>query len=212
MSRFRAVWFWIVAAVSVALVFGILVTGVRAAESDPMVSTKQLVDDALGILRNKQLSIGEKRRELKSAVEPRFDFAEMAHSSLSPKWDSLSPEQRQAFVALFTAFMEDAYLNKIQDYSGQDIRFTGETIDGAGNATIMSSVVGGGSDEPIGLDFRLKLNGGHWTIYDVLIDGISMTANYRSQFTHVIDRQGFGALMDEMEKKRANLDAMLGQR
>lgn len=211
MSRFRTIWFWIVAAVSAALIFGILVTGVRAAEQDPMTSTRQMVDDALGILRNNQISIAEKRRELRSAVEPKFDFADMAHSSLSSRWDSLSPEQRESFVTLFTAFIEDAYLNKIQDYSGQEIRFTGQSADKEGYATIRSSVVGGG-EEPIGLDFRLRLNGGNWMIYDVLIDGISMTANYRSQFTHVIDRDGFSALMDMMEKKRANLEAMLGRR
>lgn len=212
MSRFRNIWFWIVAGASVALIIGILVTGVRADEPDPRASAEQLVGQALAILRNKQLGIAEKRRELKSAVEPRFDFADMAHSSLSAKWDSLTSEQRQAFVALFTAFIEDAYLNKIQDYSGQDIRFISQSIDGGGHATIASSVEGGGSEEPIAMVFLLKLNGDHWVIYDVVIDGISMTANYRAQFTRVIDRQGFGALMDEMEKKRANLDAMLGRR
>ena len=177
-----------------------------------MASTRQLVDDALGILRNKQISIAEKRRELKSAVEPRFDFADMAHSSLSTKWDSLSPEQHQSFVALFTAFIEDAYLNKIQDYSGQQVQFLGESQPDPGYAQVRSQILQPGGKQPVAVNYVLRQENGRWLIYDVTVENISIIANYRNQFNRVINRSGFDTLMADLKNKQEQLASQLGTR
>src|SRR5580704_220558 len=84
----------------------------------PMATTKSFVDQALQILRDKNTPVIERRRQLKSVIEPRMDFTEMSRSALGYHWRSLTPDQRAQFSTLFTSFIEDAYLSKIQDYSG----------------------------------------------------------------------------------------------
>lgn len=181
-----------------------------AQDPDAMASTRQLVDNALIILRNQQLSLTDKRRNLRGLAETRFDFPDMAQAAMSPRWNGLTEAQRDAYVKGFTAFIEDAYLNKIQDYSGQDIQFVRETVDGPAGAVVYTSVVKSG-DEPIALNFRLRRQNGQWEIYDLVIDDISIIGSYRAQFTRVLNNQGFDALMTVLMQKRQELDALLGQ-
>lgn len=178
--------------------------------ADATASTHELVDRALMILRDPRLSLTDKRRELRHVAETRFDFPDMARAAMSPRWSGLSSDQREAYVKGFTAFIEDAYLNKIQDYSGQDIEFIKETSDGPGGAVVYTTVIKRG-DEPIALNFHLRRQNGQWEIYDLVIDDISVIGSYRAQFARVLHNQGFNTLMTVLTQKQQELDALLGK-
>jgi phospholipid transport system substrate-binding protein len=132
----------------------------------------------------------------------------MAHASLGDHWNDLNGEQRAAYTRLYTSFIEDAYLNQIQDYSGQRIDVVRQDLNDS-VADVYSTIVNPG-DEPIDLDFRFELKNGTWKIYDVAIDDISMTSNYRTQFDRVIREQGFDSLMSSLHAKQMKLAASLG--
>jgi phospholipid transport system substrate-binding protein len=188
------------------------VTGAVAADSAPaMQTTRQLVDKALVILRDPSLTLNEKRRRLRALAEGDFDFPEMARSAMGPRWDTISAEQRADYSRLFTAFIEDAYLNKIQDYSGQDIQFVAERVTGPGYAEVDTRVTKPGED-PISLTFLLRRSPKGWEIYDLVFDNISIVGSYRAQFAHLIDTQGFDKLMVVMRQKQQRLDAELGSK
>ena len=179
--------------------------------SDAMTTVRGTVSQVLNILNDHQSSQQERRRRLIAVVAGHFDFADMARSSLGYHWRQLTPDQQQRFVQLFTAFMEDAYLNKIEGYSGQKIEFVGETSNGPADSQVNSRVIQPNGGEPITVDYRLKQDSGAWKVYDVTVDNISITANYRNQFNRVINNQGFDALMKEMQTKQQELIASLGK-
>lgn len=179
--------------------------------SDPMATVRGTVSQVLSILNDHQSSQAERSRRLIAVVAGHFDFADMARSSLGYHWRQLTPDQQQRFVQLFTAFMEDAYLNKIEGYSGQKIEFVGETSNGPGDYQVNSRVIQPNGEEPITVDYLLKRDSGAWKVYDVTVDNISITANYRNQFNRVINNQGFDALMKEMQSKQQELIASLGK-
>jgi len=201
---------------SAALLESVLFTGRSAiaadvSPQDAQAETQKLVDQALHILRNSNLSLTEERNQLRDMAEAHFDFAGMARSALGYHWKELSEDQRRQFVQLFTAFIEDAYLTRIQQYSGQDIQFVDEKSDDPGYITVDTRVLGKG-DSPIALDFRCKREGNDWKIYDVTVDAISITANYRNQFSRVINNQGFDKLMSDLRAKQSELASLLGKR
>ena len=179
--------------------------------SDAMTTVRGTVSQVLNILSDHQGSREERRRRLIAVVAGHFDFADMARSSLGYHWRQLTPDQQGRFVQLFTAFMEDAYLNKIEGYSGQKIEFVGETSNGPADSQVNSRVIQPNGGEPITVDYRLKQDSGAWKVYDVTVDNISITANYRNQFNRVINNQGFDALMKEMQTKQQELIASLGK-
>ena len=182
-----------------------------ATAGDPEVIVKSTVGQVITVLRDKQMAQDSRQRKVIEIVADRFDFADMARSSLGYNWKKLSAAQQQQFVPLFTAFMEDAYLSKIDSYSGQRVQFLGQattTNDSTEVRTVLQQTES--SDAPIRINYLLKDNGGGWKVYDVTIDDISITANYRNQFNRMIEQQGFDGLMSAMREKQQELRQSIG--
>jgi phospholipid transport system substrate-binding protein len=181
------------------------------ASNDPTATVKGTVDEVLLVLANKQMPQQARQRKVIDIVSGHFDFADMARSSLGDNWQKLSPAQQQQFVPLFTSFMEDAYLNKIDSYSGQPVTFPGPASIEGDTAEVRSVVQPSGSNNhPIRIDYRLKQEGGDWKVYDVAVNDISITANYRNQFNRMINQRGFDGLMSALREKEQELRQSIG--
>jgi phospholipid transport system substrate-binding protein len=133
----------------------------------------------------------------------------MASAALGTHWQGLSDRQRRDYVQLFTAFIEDAYLNRIQGYLDLKFTFVGQTPNGTDHAQVDTYVVQT-NGETTKLNFELELKGDNWRIYDVQINGVSMIGNYRIQFERVINDRGFDALMSKLGRKQQELANLLG--
>jgi len=53
----------------------------------------------------------------------------------------------------------------------------------------------------IPLDYRLLKKHEQWGVYDVIIDGVSLTKNYRGQFSRIIKSSSFDGLLDKLRFK-----------
>jgi phospholipid transport system substrate-binding protein len=180
-----------------------------ASASTPTDVVKQVVNQALPVLRDKSTPLPQRRRRLRDLLENHFDFSDMARIALGYHWRELNPAQRAEFTKLFTAFIENAYLSKIQDYSGQEVAVQGENSEGPGFARVHSQIIQQGK-QPLNVDYLLREMNGDWKIYDVTVDNISIIANYRNQFNRVINDQGFDKLMADMRAKQQQLQSSLG--
>ena len=180
------------------------------AQTSAKAATEEFVNQALQILRDRQKSVLEKRRELKPLMESRFDSTEMARSTLGYHWRSLTPEQRANFTQLFTAFIEAAYLDKVQDYGGQQVQFGQSRSLGQGYAEVDTRIAQAGKN-PIPVTYLLEQSGSGWKVYDVQVDSISIIENYRNQFNRVINEQGFPKLMADLRAKQQQLASELGE-
>lgn len=180
------------------------------ADNGAMTVTQNVVNQALEILANSTTPLAERRRQLRGLVEQNFDFAAMSRSALGYNWRSLSPDQRAQFTKLFTAFIEVAYLDKIQDYQGQQVRFTGQHSLGEGYEQVETQIVQPGKS-PISVSYLLEQTGGGWKVYDVTVEAISIIANYRNQFNRIIQQKGFDQLMAELQAKQQQLASLLGE-
>ncbi len=196
-------------AASFTLVAGHYSAVVASLDDGAMAMTQGLVRRSLQILRSTNAPVTQRRRELRAVLEGHFDFPEMSRLALGSHWRTLRPEQREEFTNLFKAFIEDAYLSKIQDYKGQDVQFTRERSLEPGYVEIDSRIVQAGKS-PIPVNYLLEQKDGGWMIYDVTVDAISIIANYRNQFNRVINEQGFPKLMSDLRAKQQQLASLLG--
>lgn len=201
-------------AVSAAIALMVISASVapRAAQADngAMSVAQNVVNQALQILSNRSAPLPERRRQLRGLVEANFDFAAMSRSALGYNWRSLAPDQRERFTKLFTSFIEVAYLDKIQDYQDQKVRFTGQRSLGDGYAEVETQIVQPGKS-PTNVNYLLEQKDGSWKVYDVTVEAISIIANYRNQFNRVINEKGFDQLMAELQAKQQKLASMLGE-
>jgi phospholipid transport system substrate-binding protein len=102
-------------------------------------------------------------------------------------------------VQLFETLLENSYAGKIESYNQEKIVYLKEAVDGE-YAEVKSKVVTAKRDEYT-LDYRLLNKGGKWMVYDVVIEGVSMVSNYRSQFNKIITSQGYKELLKKMKTK-----------
>ena len=164
---------------------------------------KQVIERALNAL-NDPSSQGEARRQkVKRIVDPYFDYQEMAKRSLGPAWGKLSAGQRQEFVALFSQLLEASYSDKIEKYAQRvKIDYTGEILEGE-YAEVRTVVVK--ANDRIPLNYRLINEGGTWKVYDVIIEGVSLVSNYRSQFSKIIHESSYAELVKRLKTKVSEL-------
>ncbi len=147
----------------------------------PLTLVKQLVAQVLSIVKDKQMAQPDKQTKLRDLGAANFDFDEMSRLAMGKSWRSLTADQRKRFIPVFTSFLEDAYLNKVQNYSGQEIQIIKAYVTDKDYAQVSGGIVQQGS-EPIGLSFSLKRESGAWKIYDVAVDNVSTLDSYRTEF------------------------------
>jgi len=179
-----------------------------ALSGGPLAELKASVDEAVVILRDPELKRPEmkklKKERLVAIVNNRFDFAEMSRRTLARHWQGMGTEDQDLFVDLFARFLEGVYISKIDKYNNQDIFYKRETVQGE-RADVQSSVLHNGVEIPI--DYKMRTKGNKWLVYDVTIEGVSLVANYRSQFESELRKGTFADLVKKIEEKVANLEA-----
>lgn len=175
---------------------------------DPMTVVKTTVNQALDVLRDKQTPLAQRQDKLRQIVAATFDFTEMAKSALGYHWKQITPAQQQEFTTAFVAFIEDSYLSKISDYTGQQVNFLRAVNDGPQYAQVNTDIVQPSGDA-IHVNYRLLQDGSAWKIYDVTVDAISIIANYRNQFNRVMNNKGYDTLIADLKSKQAALAASL---
>lgn len=188
-----------IAAAAVLVLLLSFVPGIALAAS-PTEQVRGAIDRVIRILNRPDLQSREKRearRELlRAEIRPVFDFREMAKRSLGVHWRGRTSEERERFVALFTELLENSYLGKIESYKGEKIRYVKERLDPP--YAEVSTVIVTSREQEIPLDYRLLREGDRWRIYDVIIEGISLVNNYRSQFGSILQRSSFDELVGKL--------------
>ena len=182
----------------------LVVSGSKLANAgEPTEAIRGAVNKGVEILKSAKLDNQKQRAQvidrLRRIVYPLFDFNEMAMRSLGPNWRRLNPQQRQEFVSTFTALLEKTYAEQIDLYDGQQVVYTGESVDGD-YAQVDSRIIDK-KRQTYSVAYRLHKVGGKWKIYDVVAENISLVNNYRSQFNRVIARSSFEELLKIMKER-----------
>ncbi|MBW1991716.1 MAG: ABC transporter substrate-binding protein [Deltaproteobacteria bacterium] len=184
-----------------ALVLSLLWVAAEARAGEPTETIRGVVNEVIGILTDPAFQNParkpELRRRIKAAVDRRFDYAEMAKRSLGPTWRRLSGAQQREFTRLFAQLLEASYSDKLEHYSGEIVKFLGETQDGE-FAEVRTVLVR--RNDRIPMNYRLIHRSG-WKVYDVVIEGVSLVNNYRSQFRRIIRQQSYSGLVQRLRTK-----------
>lgn len=174
-----------------------------AAAGEPTEAIRSAVSQGVEILKHAKLETQQERARvigrLRQIVYPLFDFNEMAMRSLGANWRRLNPQQQKEFVSVFTALLEKTYADQIDVYNGQQVVYTGESVDG--NYAQVDSRIIDKNNQTYSVVYRLHRVDGKWQIYDVVAENISLVNNYRSQFNRVIARSSFEELLRTMKEQ-----------
>ncbi len=205
MNLQRIVWGNVaIALLSFFFVFAGLQT-VSAAASDPLTQVKGSVDSILQIVQDNKPELQGKladsfRQEIIDLVYDRFDFRVMSQLALARNWKTISSQEQDHFVFLFAKLLENTYYDRLNSYAGEQVIFKTQRIQ-KNKAVVSSVVVRNDTETPVVYKLRHKDN--DWLVYDVIIEGVSLVRNYRTQFASIIEKEKYPGLIKRLEDKIA---------
>jgi len=207
----------VTATISIKKVGGLAVTlslvchlwvGLALGMEAPTGIVKNTVDEVIRLVTDEKLKVPDqashRRQLLEETIGTLFDFEEMAKRSLAAQWKSRGEADHQEFVNLFRTLLSNTYAGKIENYSGETVNYFKERLKD-GYAEVQTKIVSAQTE--ISLDYRLILKDGTWHVYDVVVNGVSLVKNYRSQFDRIIHRSSYEDLVITLRDKSDEITA-----
>jgi len=189
-------------AIAILLVLAVA-PGAPGAGTSPTEQLKASIDQVLRILDDPafkpEARVAERRKAIRRIADEIFDFEEMAQRALGQHWRPLTADQRKEFIPLFADLIDRAYMSTIERYSGEPIRYTGERVEG--DLAVVSTEILTKQDMEIPVAYRMLRHGDRWLIYDVSAEGVSLVANYRTQFNNIIRTSSYDELVKRMRSR-----------
>jgi phospholipid transport system substrate-binding protein len=169
----------------------------------PTEKIRETTEKILSIVTDPALKGPEKDQErralIREVVDERFDWEEMSQRALARHWRKLNDEQKQDFINLFGKLLERTYLDRVEDYSGEQVTYVNEVIDGEYALVEVKILTTKGTEIPVHYKFRKK--GEDWRVYDIAIEGVSLVNNYRVQFNDIITKSSYEELVKKLQEK-----------
>jgi len=137
------------------------------------------------------------RAELKEIINGIIDFEAMAKEALDDTYNTISEEQRNEFVDLFSTIVRDQSLNKLDIYRAK-VTYTNITANGdQARVETLAEL----DDVRTPVNYEMEKNGDEWVITDMEIDDVSTAGSYNRQFQRIINQKGFDSLMNSLRKR-----------
>ena len=177
--------------------------GVARAGESPRAIVEKMTQAAIDVLGEKGLSSEEKRHRIEDLAYANIDFDIMSHLVLARNWGRLSAAQQAEFVRLFKEHLALTYGRSIESYNNEKVEVVGERDEGRGDWSVKTRILRGGGGADVLVDYRLRRENDAWRIIDVVIERVSLVANFRSQFQEIMSGGGPTKLLDILREKNA---------
>jgi phospholipid transport system substrate-binding protein len=188
---------------AVILLIFMLPVAARPQQQDAQVTVEAHVNNVLKVLRNPALKgergEKEKRAEITAEAGKLFDFVELSKRTLGLDWNRFSLDQRRELVNVYKNILQDTYVDRITSYTNEKVEFTNTVPLDRNTAEVRSEVIR--QDGRIPIYYRAMNENGQWKVYDVVIEGVSLISNYRSQFREILINHSPQELLDTLKKK-----------
>lgn len=177
---------------------------VFAADSSPNTLLSQLSTQMISELKGKRLVFKQNHNAVNELVRrvliPYADLDLMSKAVLGSYWKQATEQQKTAFKAKFTHIIIDTYATALAEYTNEKVVFL-PSRDSSNQKTVRvdSKVLRQGAPT-IPVSYRCVRNGDSWKVYDIIVDGVSLVQNYRSQFGGILRQGGMDNLLVAMAK------------
>lgn len=195
-------------ALFIALMLTIAQSGFVSAEvalPSPKVEITSTIDEIVNTVESlpSESQVTQRREQLRTIINPKFDFAKMAQLSLGTHWNEITPDERAEFVTIFSNLLAKTYLAKIETVKRGMVSIETESLDSETKKAIVKTLVTNKGDT-FPIDYRLSAESGGWKVYDVVIENIGLVVNYRNEFAGIIRKEKFSGLLQKLKDKSAS--------
>lgn len=161
-------------------------------------------EELIAVMKDgKKLGYSGRYDKLKDAVTNSHDLPKIARIVVGKEWEKLTETQQAQLVDVFSRLSIASYAHNFKDYSGESFTFDNEEETTRGGLVIHTHLTIP-DDKPVKFDYMLKEKGDSWRIINIIANGVSDLALKRSEYTTILQREGFDALIAKINEKIDN--------
>ena len=179
------------------------------AEDGPLELVQKTADDVLSVLKSDHSLQEDKEKIYQLAEEkilPNFDLDRISMLVLGKAWRKINEDQQKKFKVEFKTMLLRTYAVALGKYKDQEIDFKPLRMEPTDNkVTVKSQIIQDGA-QPISVDYTLAKKDDAWKVFDIVIEGVSLVTNYRSQFASEIKNNGIDSLISKLVEKNNRED------
>jgi phospholipid transport system substrate-binding protein len=161
------------------------------------------------IQKDRDIQQGDRKKVIaliETRVLPHFNFQAMTASAVGRSWDKASPEQKARLNEEFKTLLLRTYSSALAAYSSQKfdfrpLRAKPTDTDVTVNVRVLQS-----GTQPVTIDYDMEKRPSGWKVWDVRVAGISLVANYRTEFDNLVRESGVDGLIKALQTKNSSLD------
>lgn len=190
------------------LMWCLFISAAAYAQEEGAATARQVVEkfqaELIEVMKNgKQLGYAGRYEKLKDPISNSHDLTKIARIVVGKEWERLSEAQQQELVDVFSRLSIASYAHNFKDYSGESFVFDSEEETTRGGFVVHSHLVIPG-EKDVKFDYMLKEKGDSWRIINIIANGVSDLALKRSEYTAILQREGFDALIAKINEKIDN--------
>src|SRR5580765_469194 len=186
------------------------VAPIRAEEPQPDQLVKNVTLEVVELItKDKEIQAGDRAKLIQlidAKVLPHFNFTAMTALALGQSWNKATPEQKKRLTEEFRTLLVRTYASALAAYSEQKLEFRplrAKPTDT--DVTVQVRVLQPGA-QPVPIDYSMEKTAGGWKVYDVMVGGVSLVANYRTEFANVVRESGIDGLIKSLQTKNRSLE------
>jgi phospholipid transport system substrate-binding protein len=160
------------------------------------------------IVKDKEIQAGNRAKLLQvisAKVLPHFDFDSMTSLAMGQNWRTATPEQKKQLVDAFRTLLVRTYASALAAYSDQKFDFRPLRAKPTDTDVVVQVRVLQPGTQPVPIDYSMEKTPSGWKAYDVAVGGVSLVANYRTEFATVVRSSGIDGLIRNLQAKNSQL-------
>ena len=176
----------------------------------PDALVKSVTQDVVELISKDQGIKSGSRAKLVSVIEekvlPHFNFTAMTALAMGQNWGKASPEQKKQLTEAFKTLLVRTYASALSAYSNQKFDFRPLRAKSTDTDVTVNVRVLQPGGQPVTLDYSMEKTANGWKVYDVMVGGVSLVANYRTEFANMVRASGIDGLIKDLQAKNASMD------
>jgi phospholipid transport system substrate-binding protein len=167
------------------------------------------------ITKDREIQSGNRAKLIElieAKVLPHFNFPAMTALAMGQSWNKASPEQKKRLTEEFKTLLVRTYASALAAYSDQKLDFRplrAKPTDT--DVTVNVRVIQSGA-QPVPIDYNMEKTSSGWKVYDVMVGGVSLVANYRTEFNNAVRDAGIEGLIKSLQTKNRSATAPAGEK
>lgn len=192
------------------LLVALIISTSVLADLAPDELVRKTADDVINELKkDKDIKVGDRAKIYKLAEEkilPNFDFKRICRLVLGKNWRSMTVDQRNVFQVEFRGLLLRTYAIALSKFRDQTIEFKPLRMKSSDKIVLVKTEITQSGGQPIDVNYALSNSTGKWLVFDIVIEGVSLVTNYRSQFASQVKKNGIEDLLKKLSEKNNESD------